>query len=107
MLNDRLTYLALKLRNNSGKHVLSKRFQIKMKCFRYPGKRQHARQDQMTRSTRHLPIALTNWTGVVALTSPQQFSSAWNATANASGTQITLRPNGNFTRPQVRSCTAT
>jgi hypothetical protein len=61
-----------------------------------------------------------NWTVVVALTSPQQFSSAWNATASVSGNLITLRPNGNgnvfgitilangnFTRPQVRSCTAT
>ncbi len=62
----------------------------------------------------------SNWTVVITLTSPQQFSSAWNATAATNGTTITLRPNGNgnvfgittlangnFTRPQVRSCTVT
>ncbi|GIH02310.1 beta-xylanase [Rhizocola hellebori] len=61
-----------------------------------------------------------NWTVVVALTPPQRFSSAWNATASVSGNLVTLRFNGNgnvfgittlasgnFTRPQVRSCTAT
>ena len=62
----------------------------------------------------------TNWTVVIALTSPQRFSSAWNATATVNGTVVTLRSNGNgnvfgvttlangnFTRPQIRSCTAT
>ena len=62
----------------------------------------------------------TNWTVVIALTPPQRFSSAWNASASVSGNLVTLRFNGNgnvfgittlasgnFTRPQVRSCTAT
>ncbi len=61
----------------------------------------------------------TSWTVVLALTSPQQFSSVWNATASVSGTVVTLRSNGsgnvfgittlangNFTRPQVRSCSS-
>ncbi len=62
----------------------------------------------------------TNWTVVIALTPPQQFSSAWNASSSVSRNLVTLRSNGsgnvfgvttlangNFTRPQVRSCTAT
>ncbi len=62
-----------------------------------------------------------NWTVVLALTSPQTVSSTWNSTFtfNTSTRLVTLRPNGNgnvfgvttlangnFTRPQVRSCTA-
>jgi hypothetical protein len=61
-----------------------------------------------------------NWTVVLALTSPQSVSSVWNGTytynsstrlvtvkANGSGNVfgITTTANGNFTRPQVRSCT--
>jgi peptidoglycan-N-acetylglucosamine deacetylase len=63
----------------------------------------------------------SNWTVVVALTSPQRVSSVWNASATWSGGGfvMTVRPNGNgnnwgFTtmfngnssaRPQFRSCT--
>ncbi|GAA0938597.1 GDSL-type esterase/lipase family protein [Virgisporangium aurantiacum] len=61
------------------------------------------------------------WTVVLALTSPQTVSSTWNSTYTFDATTrlVTLRPNGNgnvfgittlangnFTRPQVRSCTA-
>jgi glucuronoarabinoxylan endo-1,4-beta-xylanase len=64
----------------------------------------------------------TNWTVVLALTSPQTVSTTWNSTYtyNASTRLVTVRPNGNgnvfgmttlangnFTRPQVRSCTVT
>jgi hypothetical protein len=62
----------------------------------------------------------SNWTVVLAMTSAQRFSSAWNATSSVSGNLITLRFNGNgnvfgvtilsngdFTRPTVRSCTTT
>jgi len=61
----------------------------------------------------------TNWTVVLALTPAQRFSSAWNASASVSGNLVTLRSNGNgnvfgittlangdFTRPQIQSCTA-
>ncbi|MEU7873368.1 cellulose-binding protein [Dactylosporangium sp. NPDC049140] len=61
-----------------------------------------------------------NWTVVLALTSPQTVSSTWNSTYtfNTSTRLVTVKPNGsgnvfgittlangNFTRPQVRSCT--
>ncbi|MFK3979031.1 endo-1,4-beta-xylanase [Micromonospora sp. NPDC050397] len=63
----------------------------------------------------------TNWTVVVAVTPPQRVSSTWNGTPSwdSSGSVMTMRSNGsgnvfgfttmangNWTRPQVRSCTA-
>ena len=62
-----------------------------------------------------------NWTVVIAVTSPQRVSAVWNGnpTWDSTGFVMTVRPNGNgnvfgfttmangnFTRPQVRSCTA-
>ncbi|MDT0530311.1 endo-1,4-beta-xylanase [Micromonospora sp. DSM 115977] len=63
----------------------------------------------------------TNWTVVVAVTPPQKVSATWNGTPSwdGSGNVMTMRSNGsgnvfgfttmangNWTRPQVRSCTA-
>ncbi|MGS2617189.1 endo-1,4-beta-xylanase [Micromonospora sp. LZ34] len=63
----------------------------------------------------------SNWTVVVAVTPPQKISSTWNGTPSwdTSGNVMTMRSNGsgnvfgfttmangNWTRPQVRSCTA-
>ncbi|MFG3708090.1 endo-1,4-beta-xylanase [Micromonospora sp. NPDC047670] len=63
----------------------------------------------------------TNWTVVVAVTPPQKVSATWNGTPSwdSSGNVMTMRSNGsgnvfgfttmangNWTRPQVRSCTA-
>lgn len=63
----------------------------------------------------------TNWTVVLALTASQSISSTWNSTYtwDAATRLATIKPNGNgnvfgvtvlangdFTRPQVRSCTA-
>ncbi|MFI6265417.1 endo-1,4-beta-xylanase [Micromonospora sp. NPDC051006] len=63
----------------------------------------------------------SNWTVVVAVTPPQKISSTWNGTPSwdTSGNVMTMRSNGSgnvfgfttmangtWTRPQVRSCTA-
>jgi endo-1,4-beta-xylanase len=63
----------------------------------------------------------TTWTVVVAVTPPQKVSATWNGTPSwdTSGNVMTMRSNGsgnvfgfttmangNWTRPQVRSCTA-
>ncbi|MGK5672007.1 endo-1,4-beta-xylanase [Micromonospora sp. URMC 106] len=63
----------------------------------------------------------TTWTVVVAVTPPQKVSATWNGTPSwdSSGNVMTMRSNGsgnvfgfttmangNWTRPQVRSCTA-
>ncbi|KAB1151708.1 endo-1,4-beta-xylanase [Micromonospora sp. DT46] len=63
----------------------------------------------------------TNWTVVVAVTPPQKVSATWNGTPSwdGNGNVMTMRSNGsgnvfgfttmangNWTRPQVRSCTA-
>ncbi|MEU6076262.1 endo-1,4-beta-xylanase [Micromonospora sp. NPDC047074] len=63
----------------------------------------------------------SNWTVVVAVTPPQKVSATWNGTPSwdSSGNVMTMRSNGsgnvfgfttmangNWTRPQVRSCTA-
>ncbi|MGW4502136.1 endo-1,4-beta-xylanase [Micromonospora sp. NPDC004336] len=63
----------------------------------------------------------TNWTVVVAVTPPQRISATWNGSPSwdTSGYVMTMRSNGsgnvfgfttmtngNWTRPQVRSCTA-
>ncbi|MER7891620.1 endo-1,4-beta-xylanase [Micromonospora sp. NPDC094482] len=63
----------------------------------------------------------SNWTVVVAVTPPQKISSTWNGTPSwdTSGNVLTMRSNGSgnvfgfttmangtWTRPQVRSCTA-
>jgi len=63
----------------------------------------------------------SDWTVVVSISSPQTVSTVWNGsvTWNSSKTLMTVKPdgngnvfgfttmaNGNWTRPQIRSCTA-